>query len=306
MTAEDSGRASGCGVAGLAYVDVDARDVDDWVGFATAVLGAEVVDVPNGARLKIDELSYRVSIRAAATDGVRSFGWDGGPEDGLEAQADRLTAVGRDVARMPAEECAERGVCAGLRFRDDDAFVHEIVSGFGAPGRVPHLQGVSRFVTGAMGMGHVVVRTADLPKADRTLRAMGMILREELRTAAGPGHFFGCNPRHHSIAVLACADGPPVRHLMLEMQDLDDIGAALDRARSAGSPVSMGLGRHRTDNVVSFYVGSPGGFDIEIGWGGLLVDDTSWAEVKESTRRRPWGHRRPTKSTQHNREGRDG
>ena len=42
--------------------------------------------------------------------------------------------------------------------------------------------------------------------------------------------------------------------------------------------------------MVSFYVGTPGGFDVEYGTGGLLVDDRSWV-TRETTAISLWGHR---------------
>ncbi|MGI9156303.1 MAG: VOC family protein [Marmoricola sp.] len=43
---------------------------------------------------------------------------------------------------------------------------------------------------------------------------------------------------------------------------LDDVGRALERVRKHRVPLSATLGRHRNDQMVSFYVKSPGGFDI--------------------------------------------
>jgi 3,4-dihydroxy-9,10-secoandrosta-1,3,5(10)-triene-9,17-dione 4,5-dioxygenase len=43
------------------------------------------------------------------------------------------------------------------------------------------------------------------------------------------------------------------------------------------------------DQMVSFYVKSPGGFDIEYGTEGLTVDDEKWV-ARESTAVSYWGH----------------
>jgi 3,4-dihydroxy-9,10-secoandrosta-1,3,5(10)-triene-9,17-dione 4,5-dioxygenase len=44
--------------------------------------------------------------------------------------------------------------------------------------------------------------------------------------------------------------------------------------------------------MVSFYSRSPSGFDVEFGYSGLLVDETSWT-VTQITKPSFWGHRRP-------------
>ena len=49
------------------------------------------------------------------------------------------------------------------------------------------------------------------------------------------------------------------------------------------------LGRHANDEMVSFYVRTPGGFDIEYGTGGRLVDDATWV-CRETTAVSLWGH----------------
>ena len=85
----------------------------------------------------------------------------------------------------------------------------------------------------------------------------------------------------------ACSD-----HFMLEVRTVDDVGYALDRHESAGAPISMGLGRHPNDGMLSFYSTSPSGFDVEFGCGGILVDDATWS-VSEITMPSLWGHRRP-------------
>jgi 3,4-dihydroxy-9,10-secoandrosta-1,3,5(10)-triene-9,17-dione 4,5-dioxygenase len=77
-------------------------------------------------------------------------------------------------------------------------------------------------------------------------------------------------------------------HLMVETATLDDVGRAMDRCARRGAPVSAGLGRHANDEMVSFYVKTPGGFDIEYGTGGRLVDDATWVS-RETTAISLWG-----------------
>ena len=76
---------------------------------------------------------------------------------------------------------------------------------------------------------------------------------------------------------------------MFEVERLDDVGRALERVRRYKAPLSATLGRHMNDQMVSFYVKSPGGFDIEFGTEGLTVDDARWV-ARESTAVSYWGH----------------
>ena len=104
--------------------------------------------------------------------------------------------------------------------------------------------------------------------------------------------FMRCNPRHHSLALVP-ADEPALYHFMLEARTLDDVGYTLDRHQDSDTPISMGIGKHTNDRMVSFYSRSPSGFDVEFGFGGLLVDEATWT-VTEITEPSFWGHRPPT------------
>ena len=78
-------------------------------------------------------------------------------------------------------------------------------------------------------------------------------------------------------------------HIMFEVEKLDDVGRALERVNKHKAPLSATLGRHMNDEMVSFYVRSPGGFDIEFGCEGLTVSDERWV-ARESTAVSYWGH----------------
>ena len=75
---------------------------------------------------------------------------------------------------------------------------------------------------------------------------------------------------------------------MLEMPDIDDVGQTLDRAKAAGVRITSTLGRHKNDHMLSFYMESPAGFDVEIGTGGLLCGD-DWL-AHEFCEGDIWGH----------------
>ena len=122
---------------------------------------------------------------------------------------------------------------------------------------------------------------------------LGFRLRDSMRMPAEffggkPGdppvwfRFLGCCPRHLSLALAPVPAEAGIVHLMIEVAALDDVGRALDRCARRGAPVSASLGRHANDLMVSFYVRTPGGFDIEYGTDGRTVDDATWVS-REST-----------------------
>ena len=79
-------------------------------------------------------------------------------------------------------------------------------------------------------------------------------------------------------------------HFMLEANSIDDVGSALDLASKTGVPVVSTLGRHSNDQMVSFYMSTPSGVEVEYGWGGRLVDDATW-QVQRHDRGTLWGHK---------------
>ena len=78
-------------------------------------------------------------------------------------------------------------------------------------------------------------------------------------------------------------------HLMVEVENSDDVGLTLDRALRRKVKMSATLGRHINDKMLSFYMKTPGGFDMEFGCEGLEVDDHSWI-ARESVGVSLWGH----------------
>ena len=53
-------------------------------------------------------------------------------------------------------------------------------------------------------------------------------------------------------------------------------------------PINRTLGRHTNDHMVSFYMASPSGFEVEYGWGARTVDDSTW-QVQQHTTGSMWG-----------------
>jgi predicted enzyme related to lactoylglutathione lyase len=102
--------------------------------------------------------------------------------------------------------------------------------------------------------------------------------------------FFHVNARHHSLALLQGGQ-PGLHHLMVEVLSVDDLGRAYDAALERGA-VSVTLGRHTNDHMVSFYARSPSGFLFECGWGGRSVDDATWTVEEMVHGPSLWGHER--------------
>ncbi len=153
----------------------------------------------------------------------------------------------------------------------------------------------SSFVTGTtgdLGFGHVVLVTGPdtyEPCRDFYSELLGFGVSEYATLGPIDITFMHCNPRHHSLAL---AKGPfsMCHHIMLEVDSLDTVGRGLDRAEEAKTPITLSLGRHRNDEMVSFYMRSPSGVEVEYGTGARLIDPSNWS-VSEWVDGDVWGHR---------------
>ncbi len=106
-------------------------------------------------------------------------------------------------------------------------------------------------------------------------QALGMVMSDRIEAehlgSSVYGSFYHCNPRHHSIALLALpAPALPgvLHHVMVEAASRDDVSVAYDRARAARAPIAMGRGKHATDRLFSFYSVTPAAFQMEVGYHG--------------------------------------
>jgi 3,4-dihydroxy-9,10-secoandrosta-1,3,5(10)-triene-9,17-dione 4,5-dioxygenase len=152
---------------------------------------------------------------------------------------------------------------------------------------------VSSFVTGEMGMGHVVLNVPDLrPEVDFYRDVLNFHRRNTFDFKPVTMAFLGCNSRHHTLAISQGLPYPGmVVHFMVEMATIDDVGYAQDRCFDAGVRVDAALGKHTNDHMISFYCQSPDGFMVEVGWGGLEIGDPATEATYQITKPSFWGHR---------------
>ena len=82
-----------------------------------------------------------------------------------------------------------------------------------------------------------------------------------------------------------------LHHFMLQVNDLNDVGNTYYLCQRSGVAIDLSLGRHTNDQMLSFYMKSPSGFDVEFGWGAIDIDDDHWT-VQLHTNGSSWGDRK--------------
>jgi 2,3-dihydroxybiphenyl 1,2-dioxygenase len=289
----------------LAYVGINASDVDAWSAYATEVLGMEVApdSNPDNLYLRMDDNHHRLIVhpKGEAAEDVAYVGWQVRNPAAMAAVAARAEAAGVTVTEGTPEEAAVRRVLGFVHFIDPHSGVRMEISFGPEITFIPHFRpgrAVSGFLTGKGGLGHFVTYVPDVTAAENFY---GEVLGFDVSDSPSfPGigkvaAFMYCNPRHHSLAFFW--NPTPVRkanHVMLEYTSLDDVGTAYDICRERDI-VKVELGRHNNDKMVSFYTTNPSGWYIELGWGAHEVDPETFAiehyTVGTGSGMGEWGHR---------------
>ena len=286
----------------LGYLGLSVSNINQWEHFATQTLGLQISgrETDGTLLLRNDEYHRRLLVHPTGKDDLAYIGWEVIDEHALYRMADQLKAAGTEVRQGAPAEAKARGVVNLMAFHDPSGIPMEIFYGplmaYNAPFQSP--RPISGFVAGEHGFGHMVITMDDFERSIHFYRdVLGMRISdfvEVVRPTTGQQRrlaFFHCNPRHHTIAFYA-APNPPKRlnHFMLQTRALDDVGTTFNLCQDQGIPISRGLGRHTNDQMFSFYLVSPSGFEIEYGWGGRVVDDSTW-QVQYHQDGSIWGHR---------------
>ncbi|WP_321392526.1 VOC family protein [Emcibacter sp.] len=289
-------------VKSLGYLALQVKDKKEFETLACEVLGMQKVTGPSvGAEndyYRIDQRAHRLIVMPGKEDRLYCAGWQVADSATLRNVQEKLSAKGVDWVALDDSACAVRGVDQGIGFLDPSGNRHEVCVGeFKADDPFVSPAGVSRFITGDMGMGHVVLPAPNFEETFEFCReVLGFSLSDELPVPMGADgpvlrvRFLHCaNPRHHSLAIFEGEHPAGCVHWMLEVPDVDTVGLAMERAEKANMPLFSTLGRHTNDNMLSVYFMSPGAIGVEYGCDGLRMDWTGW-EPKILESGDLWGH----------------
>ena len=285
----------------LGLVRLGSTNVDEWRSFAPDVLGMQVSDGPDGSLLlRMDDRPYRIAVIPNDADSLLASMFELRDRRTFDVAVRELEDAGVAVKEGSADEAALRQVESFASFDDPNGNHVEIFFSQAVDGLAAQLPHGGAFVTGALGCGHVVLPSADLDAGfDFYTKVMGFRHRDSMAIQLPDGNrlrlrFLGCNPRHHTIALTASQSPQGLRHMMIEADSIKTFGRTYARAREAGV-LKTELGQHSNDEVLSFYLFCPGGYEIEFGVHGRQVDDQSWL-TRDLTSLSYWGYW-PVKAT---------
>lgn len=291
-------------IRSLGYLRVEATDLEAWRSFAVKVLGMVLGrgPDPDALYLRMDDFPARLVIVPGDRDRLLVCGYEVSDSASLARIGRTLEDAGVATKQASKEELAERRVAELIRVDDPFGNTVELFTGAALDDRPAVSHYGNRFVTGDGGLGHVVLSADDDASGLAFYGGLlGFQLRDTMRLPPelfgrpaedGPlwMRFMGPGVRHHSVAFAPIPAPTGIVHVMLEVDHIDDVGRALDRCQRNKAPLVSTLGRHANDNMISFYLRTPSGFDIEYGTGGLLVDSATWVS-RETTAHTVWGHK---------------
>ncbi|HJV27654.1 MAG TPA: VOC family protein [Aromatoleum sp.] len=286
-------------IRALSYLVTQTNDLGEWKRYAEDVLGMTTSLAPDGGLyVKMDERPFRMLVVEGAERRYVASGWELADERAFNDALKTLdrAEVGYELADKALVE--QRGMQAIAVVLDPSGNRHEL--GWGHRSDLQPFvspQGVPRFLTDDMGLGHTVLPA---PNFDATIAffrdVFGFGLSDIFNFRPDPSapalriHFLHCNnARHHSLAIAEYPVPSGCVHVMVEVDSMTEVGRAHDRRIAHKVPLSASLGQHLNDRMISFYMKTPSGFDLEFGYGGLQVD---WQRHNafEFTRVSIWGH----------------
>ncbi|MFG2936971.1 VOC family protein [Streptomyces sp. NPDC048282] len=301
MTAGDGyGAPSVFGAVHLGHIVIETNRFADWRRFGTDAIGMHHDAVSRDlTRFRLDDQECRFLLRRGPAEDVVATGWHIDDHTAFERIEARVRAHGVPLVAGTDEEAALRGVERLLRFPGPKGITQEICT-TPVKSAEPLRMLASGFVTGDSGMGHIALTST------RPTRIRGYFntvfdarltdyIDETISGVKLKIRFLRVNERHHSIAVANTVGLPidPIRtrvqHLNIQAASLDDVAHSYRRVHELGFDMALSVGQHTNDRELSYYARTPSGFEWEVGWNPVVIDESTW-EPGTHQGISVWGH----------------
>ena len=275
------------GTTHMGYLVIETEKFAEWRRFGEDAIGMHCDQLSaEHMRFRIDAHECRFLLQRGPAEDVTTIGWHLDRHDTFDEVTRRVATAGVPVVEGTDEEAALRGVERLVRFPGPNGLTQEVFTTAKSTVTPPHvIRG--GFVTGAAGVGHVAITSTKPAQLhgyyatvfdarlsdyiDETISGMKLKIR-----------FLRVNERHHSVAIAAVRGLPinPIRtrvqHVNIQAAELDDMVDSYQRVTALGFDVALAIGQHTNDRELSFYAASPSGFEWEVGWNPIVVDETTW------------------------------
>lgn len=286
----------------MGYLVIGSRKLGEWKTFVTEAIGLHLAnESPSTLSFRMDAHAKRLIIESDDCEDVVAVGWQVNDSSVLEHILARLKK--RDVSTdfIQGAKAAARGVESLHRFVGPkglriELFINPLLD------ETPLQMHCGGFVTGDAGMGHISLMSCEPQRSISFWQEVfDARVSDTIELAVGKRvaldvAFLRVNERHHSIAIAATKGvavdmfRTRINHFNMEAATLDDLVAAYERCNTLGYKLSRSIGQHPNDKELSFYVYTPSGFEFEIGWDALTVEEGAWQEGMIYPNMSTWGH----------------
>ncbi|BBY96887.1 VOC family protein [Mycolicibacterium fallax] len=272
----------------LGYVVIETEKFGDWRRFGRDAIGMHCDDaLPDVLRFRLDAQRCRFLLQRGPAEDVSALGWQVDDHGSFDEILARLTGHGVPLVEGGAEAAALRGVERFVRFPGHNGLAQEIFTCAHTDDAPTAMATGGGFVTGAAGLGHVAIVSKQPERLHdyyRTLfdARLSDFINDTIGGLKFKIRFLRVNERHHSVAIAAVNRLPinPIRtrvqHLNIQVADLDDLTESYRRVTELGFGMALDVGQHTNDRELSYYAVSPSGFEWEVGWNPLVVDEDVW------------------------------
>lgn len=285
----------------LGYIVIETRKLSDWRRFGRDAIGMHTdEDYPGVLRFRLDEHEARFIVVPGPAEDVVALGWELVGHEAFDQVVGRVTSHGVPLCEGTEEEAALRGVERLIRFPGPNHLAQEVFTRARTTEDPLRMVTNGGFVTGDGGMGHVAI-TSTKPHLMRGYyntvfdARLSDYIDETINGLKVKIRFLRVNQRHHSIAIANVRSAPinpistRVQHLNIEVASLDDLTLSYQRTKQLGFDMALSIGQHTNDEELSFYAKTPSGFEWEVGWSPIVVDESTW-EPTTHDGISIWGH----------------
>lgn len=290
----------------MGYAIVQSKKTSQWKLFLKEGLGLHLGgDSGQLQSWRIDDHEVRLMVEQGPAEDIQTVGYELANESTLHTVMDRLQDRGIAYENINGEEASIRGVDSLIRLKGPKGLTLELFVHLRKT-RAELKMLTSGFITGDAGMGHVAMTSKQPAKVQRFYEEIfDARLSDRIHQPMTGGvmldiSFLRMNERHHSVAIAATRGlrldpiRTKVQHMNMEVASMADLANACRRCKDLGFEMAHEIGQHPNDMELSFYVLSPSGFEIELGWDALAVDEKSW-RTADYPNISTWGHQ-PQKS----------
>lgn len=286
------------GIRNLSYLVLGVSDFDGWQKLLIDVLGMQVATRSDERMtVRIDDQAYRFILDKDNVDDLLAAGLQVDNAQDLEALVGRIRSCGVAIERAPSALIADRQVQDAYLCKDPNGIQLELF--YGPPmarGADPFCsKGLSgKYRAGSHGLGHFhpwVDSHEESAKFYQDVLGLKLAGTMEPSDSFPISFFYGTCGAFHTIAISEYESEKRMAHIGLEIDNLNDVGFALDRARKMGVPITASLGHHPNNDATSFYMKTPSGFEIELGTGEIDIEDENW-QAQRFLEYSDWGHER--------------